>query len=322
MAEDILDKNTVEGRDPKEVVVLFTDGEPTSGSSFEDNVAASAVNTAKEIKDDGVTIYTVGMFGSTSNEDVTNYMDGVSSNYPEATAVEYYQGRPYDSWQKLYLGKEASSDYYFTADSASDLESIFEGIAEDVTTSTLAVYPDKTAILSDTLSEYFDFPADMQTSSDVTVSYVKAKSVNDGKITWEKTPSELPEGSKNITVSENDGTITITGFDYYENAVTKNVANGVTTYSGGKLVVSFPIELDEVACLTHPMEGGLYPTNNTTDSKAGLAYKSSDEVTTNDEATRLDQSPTVKVDNEDISANGTAVCSCRSGDIRRTSPQT
>ncbi len=307
LAEDILDKNTVEGRDPKEVVVLFTDGEPTSGSSFEDNVAASAVNTAKEIKDDGVTIYTVGMFGSTSNEDVTNYMDGVSSNYPEATAVEYYQGRPYDSWQKLYLGKEASSDYYFTADSASDLESIFEGIAEDVTTSTLAVYPDKTAILSDTLSEYFDFPADMQTSSDVTVSYVKAKSVNDGKITWEKTPSELPEGSKNITVSENDGTITITGFDYYENAVTKNVANGVTTYSGGKLVVSFPIELDEVACLTHPMEGGLYPTNNTTDSKAGLAYKSSDEVTTNDEATRLDQSPTVKVDNEDISANGTDV---------------
>lgn len=55
LAEDILDKNTVEGRDPKEVVVLFTDGEPTSGSSFEDNVAASAVNTAKEIKDDGVT---------------------------------------------------------------------------------------------------------------------------------------------------------------------------------------------------------------------------------------------------------------------------
>ena len=47
LAEDILDTNTVEGRDSKEVVVLFTDGEPTSGSSFEDNVAASAVNTAK-----------------------------------------------------------------------------------------------------------------------------------------------------------------------------------------------------------------------------------------------------------------------------------
>ena len=309
LAEDILDKNTVEGRDPKEVVVLFTDGEPTSGSSFEDNVAASAVNTAKEIKDDGVTIYTVGMFGSTSNEDVTNYMDGVSSNYPEATAVEYYQGRPYDSWQKLYLGKEASSDYYFTADSASDLESIFEGIAEDVTTSTLAVYPDKTAILSDTLSEYFDFPADMQTSSDVTVSYVKAKSVNDGKITWEKTPSELPEGSKNITVSENDGTITITGFDYYENAVTKNVANGVTTYSGGKLVVSFPIELDEAACVADTsITNDQYPTNSIEeDSRAGLEYKENKDAEANNASTLLDKSPTVYYDKESYDANGTDV---------------
>lgn len=307
LAEDILDTNTVEGRDSKEVVVLFTDGEPTSGSSFEDNVAASAVNTAKGIKDDGVTIYTVGMFGSTSNKDVTDYMDGVSSNYPEATAVGHHYGQSYDSWRNLDLGSRASSDYYFTADSANDLESIFEGIAEDVTTSTLAVYPDETAILSDTLSEYFDFPANMQTSSDVTVSYVKAESVNDGKITWEEPPSGLPEGSKNITVSEKDGTITITGFDYYENAVTKNVANGVTTYSGGKLVVSFPIELDEAECLTHPIEDGLYPTNNTTNSKAGLAYKSNDKASTNDRETRLDQSPTVKVDNEDISANGTDV---------------
>ena len=311
LAEDILDKNTVEGRDPKEVVVLFTDGEPTSGSSFEDNVAASAVNTAKEIKDDGVTIYTVGMFGSTSNEDVTNYMDGVSSNYPEATAVEYYQGRPYDSWQKLYLGKEASSDYYFTADSASDLESIFEGIAEDVTTSTLAVYPDKTAILSDTLSEYFDFPADMQTSgngSDVTVSYVRAKSVNDRTITWEKNPSALPEGLE-IKVGVDDGTITITGFDYYANAVTKKVVNGETTYSGGKLVVSFPIELDEAACVADTsITNGQYPTNSIEkDSQAGLAYKAKKDDKANTASTLLDKSPTVYYDTTSYDANGTDV---------------
>ena len=311
LAEDILDKNTVEGRDPKEVVVLFTDGEPTSGSSFEDNVAASAVNTAKEIKDDGVTIYTVGMFGSTSNEDVTNYMDGVSSNYPEATAVEYYQGRPYDSWQKLYLGKEASSDYYFTADSASDLENIFEGIAEDVTTSTLAVYPDKTAILSDTLSEYFDFPADMQTSgngSDVTVSYVRAKSVNDRTITWEKNPSALPEGLE-IKVGVDDGTITITGFDYYANAVTKKVVNGETTYSGGKLVVSFPIELDEAACVADTsITNGQYPTNSIEkDSQAGLAYKAKKDDKANTASTLLDKSPTVYYDTTSYDANGTDV---------------
>ena len=299
LAEDILDRNTVEGRDSKEVVVLFTDGEPTSGSSFEGNVAASAVNTAKGIKDDGVTIYTVGMFGSTSNEDVTDYMNGVSSNHPEATAVGHYNGQSYDSWQRLDLGEQASSDYYFTADSASELESIFEGIAEDVTTSTLAVYPDKTAILSDTLSEYFDFPADMQTSGngrDVTVSYVKAKSVNDGKITWEESASELPEGS-NIEVEVTDGTITITGFDYYENAVTKNVGNGETTYSGGKLVVSFPIELDINACRTDRTEDGLYPTNSIdTGTQAGLKYKENAQAEENTANTLLSESPKVAVD--------------------------
>ena len=311
LAEDILDRNTVEGRDSKEVVVLFTDGEPTSGSSFEDNVAASAVNTAKGIKDDGVTIYTVGMFGSTSNEDVTDYMNGVSSNHPEATAVEYYQGQPYDSWQNLYLGTRASSDYYFTADSASDLENIFEGIAEDVTTSTLAVCPDETAILSDTLSEYFDFPADMQTSSngsDVTVSYVKAKSVNDGTITWEESASELPDGS-DIEVEVTDGTITITGFDYYENAVTKHVVNGETTYSGGKLVVSFPIELDEAACVADTsITNGQYPTNSIEkDSQAGLAYKAKKDDKANIASTLLDKSPTVYYDTTSYDANGTDV---------------
>ncbi len=305
-------KNMLDGvmRDSKKVVILFTDGEP-GNYGFTGSVAAAAVNTAKELKDNQVTVYTIGVFEdadpSDTGGDFNKYMNAVSSNYPTATAQNRHE-RP--DWDELTLGNEAEGNYYFAATDSDSLTNVFEGIAEDVTTSTLAVYPDKTAILSDTLSEYFDFPADMQTSgddSDVTVSYVKAKSVNDGKITWEKTPSELPEGSKNITVSENDGTITITGFDYYENAVTKNVANGVTTYSGGKLVVSFPIELDAVACLANPREGGLYPTNNTTNSKAGLAYKSSDEVITNDEATRLDQSPTVKVDNEDISANGTDV---------------
>ena len=311
LAEDILDRNTVEGRDSKEVVVLFTDGEPTSGSSFEGNVAASAVNTAKGIKDDGVTIYTVGMFGSTSNEDVTDYMNGVSSNHPEATAVGHYNGQSYDSWQRLDLGEQASSDYYFTADSASELESIFEGIAEDVTTSTLAVYPDKTAILSDTLSEYFDFPANMQTSgddSDVTVSYVKAKSVNDGTITWEESASEPPEVS-NIEVKVTDGTITITGFDYYENAVTKNVVNGVTTYSGGKLVVSFPIELDEAACVADTsITNGQYPTNSIKkDSQAGLAYKENRDAEANNASTLLDKSPTVYYDTTSYDANGTDV---------------
>ena len=304
-------KNMLDGvmRDSKKVVILFTDGEP-GNYGFTGSVAAAAVNTAKELKDNQVTVYTIGVFEdadpSDTGGDFNKYMNAVSSNYPTATAQNRHE-RP--DWDELTLGNEAEGNYYFAATDSDSLTNVFEGIAEDVTTSTLAVYPDKTAILSDTLSEYFDFPANMQTSgddSDVTVSYVKAKSVNDGTITWEESASEPPEVS-NIEVKVTDGTITITGFDYYANAVTKNVVDGETTYSGGKLVVSFPIELDAVACLANPVADGLYPTNNTTDSKAGLAYKSNDKAPTNDRETRLDQSPTVKVDNEDISANGTDV---------------
>ena len=308
-AKNMLDGET---RASKKVVILFTDGEP-GNYGFTGSVAAAAVNTAKELKDNHVTVYTIGVFEDANPSDINGrfneYMNAVSSNYPTATAQGHSGGYTWDDWDSRKLGSKAEGDYYFAATDSDSLTNVFEGIAEDVTTSTLEVYPDEEAILSDTLSEYFDFPADMQTSGngrDVTVSYVKAESVNDRTITWEKDPSELPDGS-DIEVEVADGTITITGFDYYANAVTKNVVNGETTYSGGKLVVSFPIELDAAACLANPVADGLYPTNNTTDSEAGLAYKSSDEVTTNDEATRLDQSPTVKVDNEDISANGTDV---------------
>ena len=307
-AENML--NVVQ-RNSKKVVILFTDGEP-GNYGFDKDVAATAVNTAKELKDNQVTVYTIGVFEDADPSDIignfNKYMNAVSSNYPTATAQDWRE-RP--DWDELTLGNEAEGNYYFAATDSDSLTNVFEGIAEDVTTSTLAVYPDKTAILSDTLSEYFDFPADMQTSgngSDVTVSYVRAKSVNDRTITWEKNPSALPEGLE-IKVGVDDGTITITGFDYYANAVTKKVVNGETTYSGGKLVVSFPIELDEAACVADTsITNGQYPTNSIEkDSQAGLEYKENKDAEANNASTLLDKSPTVYYDKESYDANGTDV---------------
>lgn len=47
----------------QKVVIVFTDGVPTTGSSFNITVANSAINSAKSLKDSGVTIYSVGIFG-------------------------------------------------------------------------------------------------------------------------------------------------------------------------------------------------------------------------------------------------------------------
>ena len=287
-------------RDSKKVVILFTDGEP-GDYGFTGSVAAAAVNTAKELKDDGVTVYTIGVFEGADPSDTewnfNRYMNAVSSNYPEATA-EYTHSRPHggqitvNSWEDLELGDRAEGDYYFAADDAASLSDVFEGIAEDVTTSTLEAYPDEKAVLSDTLTEYVSFPADMQTSgeeSDVSISYVPVSSINNDTIAW-GSPDDVPN---DIEVDVKDGTIKITGFDYVKHAVTATTdKDGTTTYSGGKLVVSFPIEVDAEATA----QGGTFPTNNTVESKAGLEYKSKKDALHNNASTELTESPEITVE--------------------------
>ena len=107
----------------KKIVIFFTDGQPTSGSSFEGNVANGAIQKAKEIKDSGATIYSIGVFQDADPSDLDDrfnqYMHGVSSNYPNA---ETYTN----------LGTRAEgSDYYKAASDADELNSIFQEIAED-----------------------------------------------------------------------------------------------------------------------------------------------------------------------------------------------
>ena len=48
--------------DAKKVVIFFTDGSPTSFSGFEGKVANKAVEAAKELKDGGATVYSIGVF--------------------------------------------------------------------------------------------------------------------------------------------------------------------------------------------------------------------------------------------------------------------
>lgn len=121
--------------DAKKVVVFFTDGSPTSTSGFENDVATSAVTSAKAMKDSGATIYTIGIFnGAKPADDPTKsgtskenrFMHAVSSNYPLATS--------YDAGS---LGSRAqNSNYYQSAATASELEKVFSGISSSITTGT------------------------------------------------------------------------------------------------------------------------------------------------------------------------------------------
>ena len=104
----------------KKVVIFFTDGEPNHGNGFDGSVANDVIGTAKELKDDKALIYTIGIFEGANpngNNDVNNYMNAMSSNYPQA--------KDYDD-----LGQRVSEEaaYYKVADNADALNNIFTEI--------------------------------------------------------------------------------------------------------------------------------------------------------------------------------------------------
>ena len=126
----------------KKVVIFFTDGSPTSSNGFESEVAASAIETAYNIKKDGTEVYTVGIFGGAKPSDKVSdkgtslenkFMHAVSSNYPTATYTwkDQWWGRDYTfNWGT----RAANSNYYLAASSADGLNTVFEDIFRSVAT--------------------------------------------------------------------------------------------------------------------------------------------------------------------------------------------
>lgn len=133
------------GSSRKKVVVMFTDGEPTSGSSFETAVANGAITTAKALKDSGTTIFTVGCFSSDPSTETVNYMNYVSSNYPNATST-------------TVGGTKAADKYYSRATTSTHLTDIFQSISQEVGGASVTLT--ETTVLKDTVSKYFDLDTD------------------------------------------------------------------------------------------------------------------------------------------------------------------
>lgn len=130
--------------DAKKVVIFFTDGSPTSSSGFEGKVANKAVEAAKELKDGGAAVYSIGIFASANPSSLSSnenqFMHAVSSNFPKATK--------YDQ-----LGEgNIEAGYYKSATNASELNTIFDEIEKSETTT--SAYTNVT--MEDTLSDYVD----------------------------------------------------------------------------------------------------------------------------------------------------------------------
>ena len=123
----------------KKIVIFFTDGSPTDYSDFDDSVAGSAVSAAKDMKDAGATVYTVGIFdGVNPSADPTannttkenKFRHAVSSNYPKATYTE--SGGWWSSWNWDFGDRPEGSNYYKSASNADELKQVFDGIFSEI----------------------------------------------------------------------------------------------------------------------------------------------------------------------------------------------
>lgn len=135
-AQNVLDRN---GRaDVQQIVIFFTDGEPNHRNGFDNEVAAEAVNTAHEMKQGGTIIYAIGVMNGadasvTDDDGFNEYMNGVSSNYPNATADGSNGGIM--GWGAHYnttFGERAEGDYYKAASDPDSIEEIFDEISDEV----------------------------------------------------------------------------------------------------------------------------------------------------------------------------------------------
>ena len=212
-------QKALEDASQDKVVVLFTDGEPNHYNGFDYKVAADAVNTAKKLKQNNTTIYTVGVFQNPTN-DIDLYMSSVSSNHPEATATATSNGR---SWT-VTKGDSEKGSHYINAENAADLINAFQTISTEVSSTHL----NANAVVVDKVPSNFTAPANAQ---DVTLKVANYKA--DGTFDT-ATNAPVP-----IRASVNtDGTVSVTGFDFFKNWCG---LEGDTPH-GQKLIIEFTIK--------------------------------------------------------------------------------
>lgn len=233
-AKDVLTKR---GDNPNpSIVIMFTDGQPNHGSGYSKDVAGAAVDTAKTLKAAGTEVYTIGMFSEANpndkNGNFNKYMNGVSSNYPNASGTKDRWG----NYNDITLGVPADGNYYFKADNAGALDQVFQTISESTTTTSPL---DASAVVVDNVPSNFEL-----NEGSVKVYTENCIAKNGETFKWDtKTEST-------IRPTIEDQSISVTGFNFSEHwcGIGEN-----KQARGQKLIIEFTIK-----CTNY---GGTQPTN-------------------------------------------------------------
>ena len=240
-----------------QVVIMFTDGVP-GDSGFDISVANDAIKAAKTMKDNGVVVYTIGIFtgaepsqlyGGSGNGAVGEYWDWsdtdsaaanrfmnyVSSNFKAAAdlGLDYYYFYYYRI-TKNYT--RDSSNYYLTASDAAGLNNVFSSISSTIGGSDATLTG--TATMVDVISEYFQLPKNyLDSLKAYTVPFTGTDA--SGNRQWGANQTRY-------TPSVEGDKVSVTGFNYSDNWVGFHTdKDGKQTARGSKMVLEIPIQVKD-----------------------------------------------------------------------------
>lgn len=228
--------------DRGKVVVMFTDGQPqVTTDSTQVTAANNAISQAKLTKENAK-VFTIGVFSvadttNLKNSDYTiaDYMNAVSSNYPQATSLSSMGTRSTDG-----------VNYYATASDSEALNDAFQSVPSSVNSSSTSCVLDTESVLTDVISENLDLPEGFSAANNVKVYTATCNGTGeDGELTWQA------KTLFNATVTTDGKAVNVSGFDYSQNYVTGE-AN-----KGKKLIVT-------ITGLLPNRDGTALPSNETT----------------------------------------------------------
>ena len=240
-----------------QVVIMFTDGVP-GDSGFDISVANDAIKAAKTMKDNGVVVYTIGIFTGAdpsqlygtrwnANNDgsvgdywnsetasANRYMNYVSSNFKTAADLGLEDYYVHHRITKNYT--RDSSNYYLAASDADGLNNVFSTISSTIggSDSTLTA----TATMVDVISKYFQLPKNyLDSLKAYTVPFTGTDA--SGNRQW-------GANQTSYTPSVEGDKVSVTGFNYSDNWVGFHTdKDGKQTARGSKMVLEIPIQVKD-----------------------------------------------------------------------------
>lgn len=261
MAQRILSANPVQPNETRyRVVIVFTDGAPTSYNGFEKDAANDAITHADAIKTAGDTIYTIGIFSganaTSAGTEPTGDLDQDSSSLNSACNWFMQQVSSNN-------GTPRTPSYYLSAADTGSLSNIFQQISDNIETGGSSSTLTEESVVRDIISPQFTLPAGA-TASDITLETYACTGKDGDTYTWRKNADTM-----GATATIDGNNVSVTGFNFSENYVGTVTNNGIVTYRGHKLVIRFSVK---------PQSGFLGGNNVPTNAGAGV-YENKDSET-------------------------------------------